>query len=269
MHHCGQCTEGEYVYTLQVIDVATGWSGRRAILGRSYIVVADALYYLFQQFPFPVREIHPDNGGEFLNANLLRFLTQHYPQVLLSRSHPGTPNDNRFVEQKNNTLVRVFLGDCRLDTIMQTRCLNHLYDLMGRYYNFMQPVLHQIAKQWVPSATGQSGHTRRKHDIARPPVVRLCETQTLTPEQNQALRAQRAEINPLALRREIYAGLQHLFAYPGAVPGHPENVYQTLAHPELFPEALAALEAVETGDNSKELPTVPTVTTTTTSSPSP
>lgn len=67
VHHCGGRTEGEYVYTLQIIDVATGWSGRRAILGRSYIVVADALYYLSHQIPFPFLELHLDNGSEFLN----------------------------------------------------------------------------------------------------------------------------------------------------------------------------------------------------------
>ena len=35
VHHCGSQTTGEYVYTLQLIDVATDWSGRRAILGGS------------------------------------------------------------------------------------------------------------------------------------------------------------------------------------------------------------------------------------------
>ena len=91
VHHCGPHTEGEYVYTLQIVDVTTGWSGRRAILGRSYMVVADALYYLAHQIPFPILEMHPDNGSEFLNAHLLRFLSSgatSIPSPYAARSMP-------------------------------------------------------------------------------------------------------------------------------------------------------------------------------------
>jgi len=245
VHHCGAEAEGEYVYTLQMVDVATGWSGRRAILGRSYIVVADALYYLFHQLPFPVLEVHPDNGSEFLNQQLLRFLKEYYPALDYSRSHPGTPNDNRFVEQKNSTLVRAFLGDVRLDTVQQTRFLNRIYDRMHQYHNFIQPVMRQIAKQWVPNAAASTGYTRRIHDAAQPPVVRLCATETLPAEKRAALLTQRHNLNPLALRRTIHADLQHLFTYAGAVPGQTESVYETLAYPELFPAAMAALEVQE------------------------
>ncbi|MFQ6000344.1 MAG: hypothetical protein ACE5LG_01600, partial [Anaerolineae bacterium] len=38
VHHCGPSASGEYVHTLQMIDVATGWSERIAVLGRSYLV---------------------------------------------------------------------------------------------------------------------------------------------------------------------------------------------------------------------------------------
>jgi len=36
VHHCGVSPSGKYAHTLQMIDVATGWSERVAILGRSY-----------------------------------------------------------------------------------------------------------------------------------------------------------------------------------------------------------------------------------------
>ena len=109
--HCGLSSSGEFGYTLQMIDVATGWSGRRALLGRSYVAVADACDYLLtQQFPFPLYELHPDNGNEFLNANLLRFIAQHFTHLVWSRSRPYRKNDNRNVEQKNATLVRALLG---------------------------------------------------------------------------------------------------------------------------------------------------------------
>ncbi len=43
VHHCGESASGEYVHTLQLIDIATGWSERVAILGRSQARVVKGL----------------------------------------------------------------------------------------------------------------------------------------------------------------------------------------------------------------------------------
>ena len=97
VHHGGSEPRGQYGYTRQVIDVPTGRSGRRAMLGRSYVVVADAFLTLSEQFPFRIRELHVDNGGKSLNVQLLRFLKQLYSTVTRSRSALGRPNGNRYV----------------------------------------------------------------------------------------------------------------------------------------------------------------------------
>jgi hypothetical protein len=39
VHHAGRSPSGHYVHPLQMIDVGTGWSERRTILGRSWLVV--------------------------------------------------------------------------------------------------------------------------------------------------------------------------------------------------------------------------------------
>jgi hypothetical protein len=44
VHHCGPTSSGHYVHTMQMIDVATGWSERVAVLGRSQLVMEDASY---------------------------------------------------------------------------------------------------------------------------------------------------------------------------------------------------------------------------------
>ena len=121
---------------------------------------------------------------------------------------------------------------------------------MHQYHNFIQPVMHQIHKEWVPNVERNSGYTRRWHDDAAPPVVRLCASQILPDDLCRDLLAQRHNINPLALRRNIYSHLQHLFTYPCAVDGQPQSIYQTLAHPELFPDAIAALDIEDAITNS-------------------
>ena len=40
--HCGPSIKGDFVFTLQMVDVATGWSERCAILGKSKMVMGDA-----------------------------------------------------------------------------------------------------------------------------------------------------------------------------------------------------------------------------------
>jgi len=226
--HCGASAEGEFVCTLQMIDVATGWSERVAVLGRSYLVIEDAFRRILARLPFPVIEIHPDNGSEFMNHHLLRFWKELVQGVELSRSRPYHKDDNRFVEQKNGSLVRAYLGNDRLDTVAQTWATNQLYDKMWLYYNLFQPVLRQKEKIYCPAQDGQPAHVKRRHDQARTPFDRLCETAMITDRHKEQLTALRAHTNPRQLRQEIYTLIDQLFALPGAQPGVSENVHQTL-----------------------------------------
>jgi hypothetical protein len=235
VHHSGPTTVGDYVHTLQMIDVATGWSERWAVLGRSYTVLEDAFRGVVARLPFPVLEIHSDNGSEFLNAQLVRFWHELVTNVRLSRSRPYHKNDNRFVEQKNATLVRAYLGTDRLDSVAQTQALNRLYDDMWLYYNFFQPVMRLTEKTLQPNADG-TARFKRRYDEAQTPFERLVATHVLDEEQRQQLEALRRQTNPRRLRQVIYDQLQRLFTLPGAVPGHSEDVYQTLRAPLILPK---------------------------------
>jgi hypothetical protein len=230
VHHSGPTTSGDYVHTLQMIDVATGWSERWAVLGRSYRAMEDAFRGIMARLPFPIREIHPDNGSEFLNAHLVRFWRERVQEVQLSRSRPYHKNDNRFVEQKNATLVRAYLGTERLDSVLQTQALNRLYDDMWLYYNFFQPVMRLTEKTLQTSADGTTRYKRR-FDLAQTPLARLVATDLLDAAQQHQLDALRRQTNPRRLRQALYDQLQCLFDLPGAVSGQSEDVYQTLRNP--------------------------------------
>ncbi len=234
VHHCGVSASGHYVHTLQVIDVATGWSERVAVLGRSYLVMQDAFRRILKRLPFPVLEVHPDNGSEFLNHHLLRFWDKAVPGVRLSRSRAWHKNDNRFVEQKNSTLVRAYLGYDRLDTVEQTNLLNALYDKMWLYYNFFQPVMRLSEKIVLPADNGRPSRVKRRFDDAQTPFDRLCATDVLSAQQQQQLRTLRDATNPRQLRQHIYALLDQLFVLPLASPGSTQDVYLTLFDPPNF-----------------------------------
>lgn len=228
VHHCGPTASGEYVHTLQLIDVCTGWSERWAVLGRSYRVIKAAFQGCLARLPFPIVELHPDNGAEFFNHHVMRFWAETVPDLHWSRSRPYHKNDNRFVEQKNSSLVRAYLGYDRLDTVAQTRLLNRLYQHMWLYYNFFQPVMRLEAKTLMATGTGQGAQIKRTYDQAQTPFDRLCASQTIQPTERLRLQALRDQTNPRQLRRDIYNLLDQLFRLPPAAPGVTEDIFETL-----------------------------------------
>ncbi len=234
VHHSGINSEGQYVHTLQMVDVASGWSECVAVLGRSYLVMRDGFERLLARLPFPIREIHPDNGSEFLNAHLLRFWREKV-RAEVSRSRPFHKNDNRFVEENNFSLIRAYVGYGRLDTVEQTRLLNCLYDKLWLYHNFFQPVLRLQEKQFLPADGKQRSRTRRIYGAALPPFDRLCHLQAIAPDRQAELLALRQATNPLALRQEIQTLIDRLSALPCAPQGMIEDVRLTLHEKVLSP----------------------------------
>jgi len=228
VHHCGATAAGEYACSIQMIDVATAWSERAAVLGRSYLVMQDAFRCMLARLPFPVREIHPDNDSAFFNQHLLRFWGEQVPQARISRSRPYHKNDNRFVEQKNFTLIRAYLEHERLDTVAQTLAMNHLYDRMWLYYNFFQPVMRLEEKIIIPGDDAQPARVKRRYGDARPPFDRVCDTQAIPRERREHLDALRDRTNPRQLRQEIYDWIEYIRSLPKAVPGITEDVHLTL-----------------------------------------
>jgi hypothetical protein len=204
VHHCGPVAAGEYVHTLQLVDVALGWSERVAILGRSQAAMVKGFERVEDRLPFPIHHLHPDNGSEFFNDHLIRHFGENITGIRLSRSRPYRKNDNRFVEQKNSSLVRAYVGYGRMDTAAQCTLLNTLYDRMWLYNNFCQPVMHMVGKEII------GGKLRRIHDTPSTPYQRLLASGILSPGQKARLAALYAQANPLRLRIDIYQLLARL-----------------------------------------------------------
>ncbi len=226
VHHAGASADGQYVHTLQMVDVASGWSERAAVLGRAYLVMADGFRRAQSRLPFPVLELHPDNGSEFLNELILAFWQKQPQTPRFSRSRPYQKNDNRFVEQKNQSLVRVYFGDGRLDTVAHTNRLNALYDRLWLYNNFFQPVL-RLAQKDTRQVDGQLV-IKRRFDQPRTPFERVCAAGVLAPDRQATLEQLRQQTNPRQLRQEIYDLIDQLMSLPAARADKTEPVRQTL-----------------------------------------
>lgn len=180
-------------------------------MGRSEKETVKAFQRILQRCPIAVLELHPDNGSEFMNDHLIRYFREMVKGAVLTRSRPFHKNDNRFVEQKNATLVRAYLGNVRLDQRSQADQLNALYELMGVYYNLFQPVLRQIIKRRVEDINGNHRYYR-SHDQAQTPFQRLVASATL----DEALFTKWYHLyestNPLELKASIDAMLHILLS---------------------------------------------------------
>ena len=227
VQHCGKANEGEFAYSLQMVDVATGWSEIAAILGRSQLVVEDACQRILDRIPFAILQLHPDNGGEFLNHHLMRFWKDAVPQLYWSRSRTYKNNDNRFVEQKNSSLIRAWFGFERIDTVKQVNAMNDFYEKLRLYYNLLQPVMRLKEKRVYEDKRGDY-RVRRIYGQALTPFERLCATKAIAPEEIPAWQSRREAINPRHLRLEMHRLRDRIMEMPGAQPGRTEDVYLTL-----------------------------------------
>jgi len=193
--HCGQSADGQYLNTLDMTDIATGWTECLALLNKSQRQVSKAIAAARQRFPFPLLGIDSDNGSEFINANLLRYCDQE--GITFTRSREYRKNDQAHVEQKNWSVVRQFVGYDRYEGTTALRKLEALYQALRLYVNFFQPVQKLVAKE------GVGAQVRKRYDIAKTPYQRALESETVSEDAKRRLRDQYFGLNPAALLRQI------------------------------------------------------------------
>lgn len=112
--HCGDNAAGDFINTLQSVDIKTTWTERVAVMGKAQGRVFDAIKKIRSQLPFALLGIDSDNGSEFINHQLWKYCEDE--KIKFTRSRPYMKKDNAHIEQKNWPLVRKILGYDRFDT---------------------------------------------------------------------------------------------------------------------------------------------------------
>ena len=204
IEHGGQSARGEYLNTVSNTDIATGWWEGEAIMGRGQIPTGEGLDKARKRFPFQWGEIHSDNGTEYINAYLFKYTQKE--GLGFSRSRPNKKNDNCFVEQKNWTHVKKYVGYLRYDTLEELEILNSLYrNELRLYKNFFQPVIKLISKERI------GGKIHRKYDVAKTPYQRVMESKEVSEQRKQELKKIYDSLNPAELKRAIDRKLDLLY----------------------------------------------------------
>ena len=147
--------------------------------------------------PFALLGMDVDNGSEWLNWHLVRYLQERSAPVTLTRSRPYHKDDNAHVEQKNWMWPRQVLGYQRLEKIEAVPLINRLYkETWGPLHNFFLPSAKLVAKhregsKWV-----------RRHDRPQTAYQRLVSGGQVESKQARRLRDLHRALDPFELARQ-------------------------------------------------------------------
>jgi hypothetical protein len=206
--HSGASAAGEFLHTLDCVDIQTTWVERQAVLGKSRHGVVQAMTAIEEQLPFPLRGVDSDNGSEFINDHLLAWC-QARPagqQVQFTRSRPYKKDDNAHVEQKNWTHVRKLVGWERYDTPEALAALTALYTDLRLFQNLFQPSMKLVRKVRVGS------RLIRRYDRPQTPFERVKVCAEADPAKVAALQRVLETTDPFALSQRIDRHLERLWA---------------------------------------------------------
>jgi len=193
--HEGGNSSGDFIQSLDVTDVCTGWTEIQAVKNKAQVWVFEALKKIEERMPFKLKGIDSDNGSEFINEHLLRYCKKN--EITFTRARANRKNDNCYVEQKNYTVVRRNVGYARYDTDKELKMLNELYAYLRLYTNFFQPSMKLVEKNRIGSKV------KKRYDKPMTPYKRLLKSLNSDKAAQAKLKEQYDNLNPAHLKREI------------------------------------------------------------------
>ena len=106
--HGGGAVSGAFIHSLVATDVCSGWTEAVPLLAREQSLVVEGLEAIFRVFPVPVRGIDSDNDSVFINETLVGYCEES--EIEFTRSRAYRKNDQAWIEQKNGSVIRRFVG---------------------------------------------------------------------------------------------------------------------------------------------------------------
>lgn len=196
--HCGNSVSGQFVYTVNTVDIATGWVEARAIWGKGQSGAFQAINSIVNALPFKIKGFDSDNGGEFINWHMLAYFTKRKRPVQYTRSRAYRKNDNAHIEGKNWTHIRQYLGYHRFDRKEIVTLLNDLYsNQWSPFFNFFIPSAKTVSKERIDSKI------IKIFDSPKTPFERLMSSDDIPKKTRKELTKIFNDLNPFKLQNAI------------------------------------------------------------------
>ena len=201
--HDGGSAYGDFCATLTLTDVATTWTETEAAKNKARSHVLPAIKAAGGRLPFDLLGLNTDNGSEFVNAHVIQYCEEEH--LTFTRSRPYRKNDNCYVEQKNNSIVRHLVGYYRYDTPEQLELLRKLYRVARLYTNFFVPVMKLKEK------VRHGSKVTRRYDEPQTPYKRVLAHPQIPEQVKLKLTRQYESLNVVELKRVLNRLQQALF----------------------------------------------------------
>lgn len=196
--HCGSSLKGDFIWSLTYTDLASTWTEGRAVWNKGSTGILEQTEDVEASLPFPILGFDFDNGSEWLNWTLIRYLQVRPKPVTLTRSRPYHKDDNAHVEQKNWMWSRQLLGYDRLENEELVTPINTLYkQVWGPLQNFFLPSMRLTEKTRVGSSW------KRKYDKPQTAYQRLLNSGQLDSKNQARLRDYYQSLDPFVLTAEL------------------------------------------------------------------
>lgn len=200
--HCGGTMAGEFIFSCGYIDVATGWTIYRAQWNKGMLATQESLRNIHEHAPFPLVMIHPDCGTEFLNEVVMKWCRDLSIDITRSRSYHK--NDNGYIEQRNNHVVRKWFGYSRLEHKELVPQMNAFYEKLSLYSNHFQ-----AQRLCIGTKELCEGNERKLYEKdGMTPYERILTREDVTLHNKKKLMYEHELLNPFTLHAELHA-LKH------------------------------------------------------------
>jgi len=211
--HCGNTTAGDYINSITITDICSGWTANHATHTKKAMQVRQALVHLKRQLPFDLLAVNTDSGSEFINEEIFELMNSNpvfraQNHIEFTRSRPYKKNDNCYVEQRNFTHVRQLFGYYRYEDPALVALMNDIYD---NYWNPLQNYFLPCQKLIEKIRVGAK--IKKKHDKPKTPADRLLASAYLSNEQKEAIRKKQQELNPFELASALEHKLESFFKH--------------------------------------------------------
>lgn len=217
--HCGGSGSGEFLYTLNMTDVFSGWTVLGGMKGRGRRGTIEAIATASGRIPFAVRGIDSDNDSAFINYHLAKYCRER--DIKLTRGREYKKNDQCYVEQKNWSVVRQFIGYRRFETDEELDLLRKIYPLVSAYHNFFSPMMRLIEKK------RDGSRVTKRYAAAATPYRRLIESNGhIDSKTRESLMREYESLNPVDLLRRIGIMLRRLENLSDSTAGRDHGVLE-------------------------------------------
>lgn len=193
--HDGGNASGQFNQTLTLHDVHTTWTHLVALLNKAHRWVMKGLDNARRQLPFDMHGFDSDCGGEFINYDMVDYFKNI--GVHFTHARTGRKNDNCYVEQKNCSVVRKFVGYDRLDSERSYQVLKRLYKAVNLYVNHFQATDKLIEKTRIGS------RTKKIYGDLMTPYTRVLNCPEINDKVKKDLRELHESLSPVVLHNEI------------------------------------------------------------------